>query len=58
MHGRMIVLNGGSSSGKTTIARSLLQRLPGLWMRWSIDDLVDAMPEGDDDGIEFGPVVR
>lgn len=55
----MIVLNGGSSSGKTTIARALQQLLPGLWLRWSIDDLVDAMPVttggGDSDGIAFGP---
>lgn len=40
----VIVLNGGSSSGKTSIARELQELLPDLWLRWSIDDLVDALP--------------
>lgn len=59
---RIIVLNGGSSSGKSSIARALQQVLPSPWLSWSIDDLVDAMPpalSGDGDGsgpgIEFGP---
>lgn len=56
--GRMIVVNGGSSSGKTTVARALQQVLPGLWLRWSIDDLVAATTgagDGDRSGITFGP---
>lgn len=56
--GRIIVLNGGSSSGKTSIARALQHVLPGTWLAWSIDDLVDAMPHApasvDDGGVTFG----
>lgn len=40
----IIVLNGGSSSGKTSIARCLQELLPQVWLRWSIDDFVDALP--------------
>lgn len=40
----VVVLNGGSSSGKTSLARALQELLPELWLRWSIDDLVDALP--------------
>ena len=39
------MVNGGSSSGKTSIARCLQELLlPGMWLRWSIDDLVAALP--------------
>jgi len=41
---QVIVLNGGSSSGKTTIARHLQAVLPQPWLAFSIDDLVDALP--------------
>lgn len=61
----MIVLNGGSSSGKTTIARALQDILPTTWLAFSIDDLVDAMPRTgedivfhDDGSIDVGPGFR
>lgn len=41
----VIILNGGSSSGKTTIAKCLQNSLSTSWLRFSIDDLVDAMPD-------------
>jgi chloramphenicol 3-O phosphotransferase len=40
----VIVLNGGSSSGKTSIARCLQDLLPEPWLSLSVDDLVEAMP--------------
>jgi chloramphenicol 3-O phosphotransferase len=54
---QVIVLNGGSSSGKTGIARCLQAVLPGGWIRLSVDDLVDALPPSAVDsasGISFG----
>lgn len=53
----IIVLNGGSSSGKTEIARCLQAILPRPWLRLSVDDLVDALPPALLDsgaGIAFG----
>jgi chloramphenicol 3-O phosphotransferase len=44
MNPQVIVLNGGSSSGKSWIARSLQAVLPDAWLSLSIDTLVDAMP--------------
>lgn len=41
----VIILNGGSSSGKTTTAKCLQNSLSTSWLRFSIDDLVDAMPD-------------
>jgi chloramphenicol 3-O phosphotransferase len=40
----LVVLNGGSSSGKSTIARQLQLLLAETWLTLSVDDLVDAMP--------------
>ncbi len=41
----LVVLNGGSSSGKSTIARQLqLLLLPQTWLTLGVDDLIDAMP--------------
>jgi chloramphenicol 3-O phosphotransferase len=57
MAGRVIVLNGGSSSGKSTLARALQSALPDPWLTFGIDDLVDAMPRrmDGDGGVEIGP---
>ena len=43
---QVIVLNGGSSSGKTGIARCLQAILPGPWLRFGVDDFVEALPPG------------
>jgi chloramphenicol 3-O phosphotransferase len=56
MSTQVIVLNGGSSSGKSGIARGLQAVLPGAWLSLSIDTLVDAMPArltSGGDGIGF-----
>ncbi|WP_433177149.1 chloramphenicol phosphotransferase CPT [Actinoallomurus sp. CA-150999] len=41
---QVIVLNGGSSSGKSGIARCLQAVLPDPWLAVSVDTLVEAMP--------------
>jgi chloramphenicol 3-O phosphotransferase len=41
---QVIMLNGGSSSGKSSIARRLQDLLPGAWLTFGADTLVDAMP--------------
>ena len=40
----VLVLNGGSSSGKSTLARTLQTVLPGIWLRLGVDTLVEACP--------------
>jgi chloramphenicol 3-O phosphotransferase len=40
---QVVVLNGGSSSGKTTIATSLQTLLPGSWLRLNVDTLIEAL---------------
>lgn len=55
---QMIVLNGGSSSGKSGIARCLQEVLPDPWLSFGVDTLVEAMPASirtSDAGIVFAP---
>ncbi|MFJ6984647.1 MULTISPECIES: chloramphenicol phosphotransferase CPT [unclassified Streptomyces] len=53
---RTIILNGGSSSGKSGIVRCLQAVLPDPWLAFGCDAFVDALParmRASDDGIVF-----
>jgi len=51
---QVIVLNGGSSSGKSGIARCLQAVLPDPWLVFGVDTLIQAMPASSRmSGIEF-----
>jgi chloramphenicol 3-O phosphotransferase len=55
---QVIVLNGGSSSGKSVLARCLQALLPRPWLTFGIDALIEAMPaatQTSPQGIEFAP---
>ncbi|WP_167828888.1 chloramphenicol phosphotransferase CPT [Streptomyces sp. MZ04] len=52
----MIIVNGGSSSGKSGIVRCLQSVLPDPWLAFGCDSFVDAMParmQASDEGIEI-----
>lgn len=54
---QVIVLNGGSSSGKSSMARCLQSLLPNPWLTLGVDDFLTAMPPAmlkSEDGIVFG----
>jgi len=66
---RVLVLNGGSSSGKSTLAVALQEILDGYWLRLGVDTLIDAAPArlttvggglllADDGSIVVGPDFR
>ncbi|MER7400952.1 chloramphenicol phosphotransferase CPT [Streptomyces sp. NPDC000070] len=53
---QVIVLNGGSSSGKSGIVRCLQEVLPDPWPAFGVDSFVEALPakmQGSDGGITF-----
>jgi chloramphenicol 3-O phosphotransferase len=52
---QVIVLNGVSSSGKTTLARSLQAIFAASWLLLGIDDLIRAMPN---QGLEDGSLLH
>ncbi|MEU8675553.1 chloramphenicol phosphotransferase CPT [Streptomyces sp. NPDC048560] len=52
----MIILNGGSSSGKSGIVRCLQAVLPQPWLAFGVDSFVDSLParmQDSEAGIEF-----
>ncbi len=54
---QIIILNGGSSSGKSEIIRCLQAELPDPWLTFGCDSFVDALParmRASDAGIEIG----
>lgn len=46
MQVEVIVLNGGSSSGKSSLAACLQEQLDGTWLTLGIDDLIRALSHG------------
>ncbi|MFI8196305.1 chloramphenicol phosphotransferase CPT [Streptomyces sp. NPDC085942] len=55
---QVIVVNGGSSSGKSGIVRCLQAELPDPWLAAAIDAFVDSLPASlrtTDAGIAFAP---
>jgi chloramphenicol 3-O phosphotransferase len=58
VHTDVIVLNGGSSSGKSSIAVQLAMLLPQPFLTFGVDAFIDALPRtpsGGEYGIDFGP---
>lgn len=54
---QVIVVNGGSSSGKSGLVRCLQAVLPEPWLSVGVDTFIDALPpalSGNGDGIAFG----
>ena len=52
--GRVVILNGGSSAGKTTLGRALQSAMPGPWLLLGIDLLIWTLPPemiNDPDGL-------
>jgi chloramphenicol 3-O phosphotransferase len=52
---QVIVLNGGSSSGKSGIARCLQAILPDPWLSTGIDRLIETLPPTMRGGLELTP---
>ncbi|GAB2998521.1 hypothetical protein GCM10023080_075510 [Streptomyces pseudoechinosporeus] len=53
---QLIILNGGSSSGKSGIVRCLQSVLPDPWLAFGCDSFVDALPakmQSSEEGIAF-----
>jgi chloramphenicol 3-O phosphotransferase len=56
--GQIVLLNGTSSSGKTTLVRALQDRLPDPWIEIGIDRFVFALPRRYRDQPDWSQVFR
>lgn len=56
--GRIVLLNGTSSSGKSTLVRALQDRLPDPWIEIGIDRFVFALPRRYRDQPDWSEVFR
>jgi len=54
---QVVVLNGGSSSGKSSMARELVRLLPGPWLRLGVDTLIDALAPSPEEEADVGLVI-
>ncbi|GGP22896.1 chloramphenicol phosphotransferase CPT family protein [Silvimonas iriomotensis] len=54
---QVIVLNGTSSSGKTSIAGALQEKLPLQYLNFSIDSVLDALPLTDLAQLQSGDII-
>ena len=54
---QVVVLNGGSSSGKSSMARELVRLLPGTWLRLGVDTLIDALAPSSQEEADVGLVI-
>ena len=60
MNVQVVVLNGGSCSGKSLLATCLQEQLEGTWLTLGVDDLIRALSHGPSDTgaggtVHFGP---
>ncbi|MBG6215580.1 chloramphenicol 3-O phosphotransferase [Arthrobacter sp. CAN_A6] len=45
---RVVVLSGGSISGKSSITRALQEMLPGIWLTFGVDNSIETLPNRGD----------
>lgn len=55
MPGQIVILNGAPRSGKTSIARAILERFEGTWINIGVDSSVAATPAHQRPGIGLRP---
>jgi len=55
---QVIILNGSSSSGKTSIAKALQELLPQQYLNFSIDSILYALPDSDLQLMKQGQTIK
>ncbi|SMC21106.1 chloramphenicol 3-O phosphotransferase [Andreprevotia lacus DSM 23236] len=55
---QVIILNGNSSSGKTSLAHALQEKLPEQYLNFSIDSVLYALPPSDLHKMQRGEVIE
>ena len=58
MNGQVILLNGVSSGGKTTLAKAIQKYSEDIWLHVAMDTFITMLPDGRETGCEWFPVKR
>ncbi|MDJ0977365.1 MAG: AAA family ATPase [Erythrobacter sp.] len=58
MTGRVIILNGVSSAGKTTLARQIQKSAEETWLHIAMDAFIATLPEGREFERDWFPIVE
>ena len=58
MNGQVIILNGVSSSGKTTLAKAIQKYGEDVWMHIAMDNFIAMLPDGSEFDREWFPVAQ
>lgn len=58
MHGEVIILNGPSSAGKTTLARAIQKYSNDIWLHVAMDSFIAMLPDGSEFDREWFPVTE
>lgn len=56
MHGEVIILNGPSSAGKTTLAKAIQKYSRDIWLHVAMDSFIAMLPDGSEFDREWFPV--
>ncbi|MEO1222157.1 MAG: AAA family ATPase [Pseudomonadota bacterium] len=58
MNGQVIILNGVSSSGKTTLAKAIQKYSTDIWLHVAMDNFIAMLPDGSEFDREWFPVTE
>ncbi len=58
MNGQVVILNGVSSSGKTTLAKAIQKYGEDIWLHVAMDNFVAMLPDGKEFDREWFPVTE
>lgn len=58
LNGQVIILNGVSSSGKTTLAKAIQKYSDDIWLHVAMDNFVAMLPDGSEFDREWFPVTE
>jgi chloramphenicol 3-O phosphotransferase len=58
MNGQVIILNGVSSSGKTTLAKAIQKYGEDIWLHVAMDNFVAMLPDGSEFDRDWFPVTE
>lgn len=58
MNGQVVILNGVSSSGKTTLAKAIQKYGSDIWLHVAMDNFIAMLPDGSEFDREWFPVTQ